>query len=309
VLGARFGGRRALVVTARAKGTGLAAERVLPLRPAAPAAARVTAEELLVADGAREARLRVVVLDRFENDTGLAPRVTAALGRVAAVEPDGAGGYAVRYVGPRVDERTDDRLALDVPGLHAEAALTLVPPRAPRGAVVSGGPLADVRGRFAGARAGLALEVEAGHAGAPAPRGVDLAARGEVDLSTRGEGPRATTGPGRGRPASAGAATFLAGLAAARDLRAGPTLFATAGAGVHLARVRPQGAGAATGAAPAGRLGVGVGFRLRGGMPFVEASVTAVGPARAGAFAAVALSAGWRFDLENTDHGHAAHRR
>ena len=287
VLGPRFDGRRAVVVTVRAPALGLVSERVLPLRPAAPAEARLSDERVLVADGAREARLSVRVLDRFENDTGLAPRVSVAVGRVAAVEADRTGGYEIRYVGPAVRERTPERLALDVTGLHAEAALTLVPPRGPRGAIVSAGALADARGRFGGLLTGFALEVDAGRVGAAAPRGVDLAARVDAELMAHGPGPGATVTPADSGETSAGgaattAATFLAGFAASHELRAGPTVFASAGVGVHLARVDAGDAGRLTGGAPAGRLGVGVGFRRRGGMPFVEASVLAVGAARRG---------------------------
>jgi len=108
---------------------------------------------------------------------------------------------------------------------------------------------------------------------------------------------------------SATAATFLAGFAASHLLSSGQTVFASAGIGLHLARVHPDGADDEVGAAPAGRLGLGVGFRRRGGMPFLEASVLAAGAARSSAFAALALSLGWRFDLENRNHGHAADRR
>jgi hypothetical protein len=302
-LGPRFAGRRALVVTARAPALGLAAERILPLRPAAPSEARVSAAEALVADGAREARLHVVVLDAYENDTGLAPRVTPALGRVAGVEPDGGGGYAIRYVGPAVEGRTADRLALEVPGLASEAEVVLVPPRGARALQVSTGPLLDARGRFGGARAGVALEVDAGRLGAAAPRGVDLAARVEVDLLGHG------AASGEGGPAAATAATFLAGFSGSHLLSSGPTVFGSLGIGLHLAHVRPDGTSEETGGAPAGRLGVGVGFRRRGGMPFLEASVLAVGEAATSGFAAVSLSLGWCFDLEARGNGHAADRR
>jgi len=313
VLGPRFGGRRALVVTASSPGGGVAAERVLPLRPAAPVVARLQSDDVLFADGAREARLRVSVLDRYDNEITVAPRVTAARGRVAAVEPDAAGGYAIRYVGPRVDGREADRLAFDVLGLEAEAPVLLAPPRGPLGAVLTVGGFSDVRGRFAGARTGLALEREGvrqdrpGSPAQPAVGDLVLSARLEVELGGYG-GLRVARGPSRGQDAFGLAATLLAGVAAARELRAGPTLFASATAGVHFARVDPAAAPPTSGFAPAGRLGLGVGWRRRSRMPFLEASILAAGPARAGAFAALALSAGLRFDLETSD-GDPAHRR
>jgi hypothetical protein len=176
------------------------------------------------------------------------------------------------------------------------------------------GPFADARGRFGGGRAGIAIEVDARRLGAASPRGIDLAARAELDLVAYGAGTSATvsTASASGGATSADAtagATFLAGFAASRELASGPTLFAATGIGLHLARVEPEGSQGFTTAAPAGRLALGVGFRRRGGMPFIEASVLGVAAGRTDANATLALSVGWRFDLENRRHGHPAHRR
>jgi hypothetical protein len=304
-----FGARRALTVTARAPTIGIAGARVLPLRPGPPAEARFTSgHDVLLADGTREASLRVAVLDRFDNRVEAVPAVAAERGQIVAVEADGEGAWRVRYRTPAVPERTEERVVARVGPVRAEADLLLVPP--PRGITllpVAGAAL-DLRGRFVAARAGLAAELAA-EAPVPLPGSVGFAWRLEADaLGFERTGPARTAlveGP-RGSPPELSSrrprtavlgATFLGGATLRRELRRGPELRASLAAGGLLARVDPAGLAPEVGLAPAARLTLGADFRLARLTPFVELSALLAGGSPAGAFTAVGLAAGARFDL------------
>jgi hypothetical protein len=290
-----FGARRAVAVTARAPLAHIAGSRTLLLVPGPAATARLEPDApVLIADGEREATLRVAVVDRFENPVPGPPEVQARRGQVVAVEAAG-GGWLVRYRAPAVAAREEERLVASLGDVAASADLLLVPPRT--GASASGwmGVALDVRGRFAAPRAGVAVELGAPLARVPAP--LELAWRVEAEALGLGRG----IAPARGRtPAvrldGVGGA-LLGGAAIHRDLRRGPHLFASATAGVLVARADRTDAAPRTGVSPAARLAAGAALPMRVGTPYLEASVLAAGHGPAGAFAAAGLSAGVTFDL------------
>jgi hypothetical protein len=272
----RFGGRREIQVTARGEAGKLYGARSLSLFPGPPAAASVE-RRVLVADGAREASLRVVVLDRHGNPVAAVPTVTAALGRVLEVAADGEGASRVRYLPPAVERRSEERLALEVGGLRSEGAVLLVPPRSQDGLIVAAGVAAGRAGAL-GPRAALAFERDA----ALAPLGLDLSWRLEAEWTSLGR--RAPGDDGAPDARTSGVGALLVGASARREL-GDVTAWASGSAGlVHEVGER--------GAAPAGRLALGLGWPQRRGMPFVEGSVLA---ADRRALPAFAVSAGVRF--------------
>lgn len=281
----RLGGRRELRVTARDE-RGLTGARALPLRPGPPAAARVE-RRVVVADGATEASLRVVVLDRHENPVDARPAVTAAHGRVIAVAPDGEEGSRVRYLPPAVGRRTEERLAVEVGGLRTEGTFLLVPPRSRNGLAVAAGGAVGRHGAL-GPRAAVALERDA----PLAPLGLALSWRVETEWTSLRR--RESEDDGRGddggrRELTSRAGALLAGASLRRELGA-VTGWASASAGVVYEASSPGDGGVA----PAGRLALGAGWPLRSFIPFLEASVLV---ADRGALPAYALSAGMRFGL------------
>jgi hypothetical protein len=301
----RFAGRKEVVVTARAEGSGVAGSRPLPLRSGAPTQARLE-DRVVVADGAREAALRIEVLDQFDNRVERTPIVTAAFGHVLDVAPSGDGaGYALRYVGPAVEGRADDVLQIDVGTVRVEGRIGLIPPRARTGLFVAAGVAAGGSRGASGRTAQLVLERDAA-----TRRGFDLAWRVEAAaLATRGEGggPLGAHPIAADAPVTAGATALLGGLSARRDLRGGPTTWASLTAGLLVGRVRADGA-LESGAAPAARLALGFGLRQRLGMPFVEVGLLAAGGRAADPLPLFTISTGVRFDLEASHADHPDRR-
>lgn len=86
------------------------------------------AGDVLVADGRREALLRVALLDRFGNEVAAEPAVAVAVGRGAVQSrPDGAG-HLVRYRPRRAREDAVHVVTVQALGLEAEARLPIVAP-------------------------------------------------------------------------------------------------------------------------------------------------------------------------------------
>jgi hypothetical protein len=299
----RFEGRREVVVAALAPGVGIAGSRALPLRPGAAASISL-GERVVVGDGERESTVDVAVLDRFDNPVAVAPKVGAELGKVVAVVPGDDGAYRVRYVGPHVHERVEDRLTVEAGGVKAEGTLVLVPPRSTVGAIASFGVAAGLSGGPVGKRFAFAVERDE-----KTRHGLELSSRVELELlafeGRAHEVVRGATDPGA--RATARVAALLAGVSARRDLRAGPTLWGTFGAGLAFSRARGAGSDD-SGVGPAARLAFGAGWRQRRMMPFLEASLLAVGQAPLEIVPAVAITGGIRFDLE-TSHGDHPDRR
>jgi hypothetical protein len=185
-----------------------------------------------------------------------------------------------------------------VNGVRAAADLLLVPPRRGVALLPEVGAVLDLRGRFRALRGGLAAELGAElPLSLPPTPSFAWRLEGETFGYTRGEGAAQ-----RGKVWLPGtvdsiAGALLAGGALHGELRRGPELWASATAGVLLARADPREAAGETGAAPAARLAVGVGHVLPFGTPFAELGLLAAGRTPAGAFAALSLSAGVRFDL------------
>jgi hypothetical protein len=274
VAGPSIGARRELRVTAAAPGVGISGSRVLPLRPGPPAAVAFARDEDVVrADGKRELRLAVAVADRHGNPVDVAPAVTAARGRIVAVEETGVpGAYDVRYLAPAVAGPTPDRLVAVAGPARASATRLLLPPEARLRLAPSLGLAVDVRGRGSGPVATIAAEVPADLAVA-LRHGLAASWRAEVgtlDLGDLG-------------------ATILGGASLARAVGGTAVLRASLAAG---AVVTNGSLGAA------GRVAIEAG-RARGTFaPFAEVSLLAASAGAPGAFAAVAIAAGLRFGVE-----------
>jgi hypothetical protein len=299
----RFEGRRELVVAALAPEIGIAGSRALRLRPAAAASATVD-ERVLVGDGKRETSLAVSVYDRFDNPVAATPAVSAELGRVLAVAEEAPGSYRVRYVGAHVEERTEDRLTIEVGSVRAEGAVVLVPPRSTVGAIAGFGVAKGLSRGPVGKRFAAAVERDE-----RVWRGFDLSSRVEVELlafeGRAREVVRGALDPEARATARVGA--LLAGVTARRDLKAGPTAWGTLSAGVAVSRARGAGADD-LGVGPSARVALGVGWRQRKMMPFLEASLVAAGDAPLRVVPAFALTGGVRFDVEKS-HGDHPDRR
>jgi hypothetical protein len=281
----RFRGRSALTVTARVPALGLSGARALPLLAGPPATARFDAPaRVLLADGAREAALRLTVADAWDNPVVLAPAVSTGAGRVVAVSAAAEPGtWLVRWVPPEVTARTGAALEAALPGVTTRTAVTLVPPRPPA-ALLAGAALGADLGR-GGAAAGVLVGAEraAGLARAPA-----LAWR--LDLLAGGH-----DGAGGARLAGA----VLAGAAWRLDLPGGADGWLAAGAGPALGvGPRPGGGGARDrGAGLAARVAAGAAWRLGRASPYAELGLTLSAGTPAGRPAAAALVAGVRLDL------------
>jgi hypothetical protein len=300
-----FGRRHEVTVTARLAATGISGARALPLRPGTPAALRIEpAAALLRADGESGGRVSVVAVDRFENPVRVeAPVAEARAGRVEGVAPDGDGAWAIAYRTPVLGARAEERLRVSAAGLTGEAGWVLLPPRARVSLLAGAGVATDVRGRFAAGGLRVAAEVPARWPGAlgSLPEGTSASWRLELD----GAGWTAEhLAPAAGAPdprvaqdVSSRAAFLLGGATLQRDFARGPQLWAALTAGVMLASAEPDGGSRETGGAPAARVGLGAGWPLRLGTPFLEASFLAAGSSPVGAFATVGLAAGVKLDL------------
>jgi hypothetical protein len=267
---ASFAGRREVRVTASLPEIGISGSRALPLRPGEPARAGFAdAEGVLRADGRRVARIRLAIADRFGNPVGGAPVVAAGLGKILGVSAAGVGAWDVSYVAPAVATPTPERLVASLGPVRAEARRVLLPPE-PRWAVApTAGVALDLRGRFEGARSGVAVE-----RAADAVDDLDLAWRAEIDVL----GARVGAVP-----------TLLAGVSASRPLGTSLVLRGSVSGGL----VAWSGH-----SAPAARVGLAAGL-MRGNVePFVEAAGLFAGRGGPGAFAALGLSAGVRLGLE-----------
>ncbi|BDG03355.1 hypothetical protein [Anaeromyxobacter oryzae] len=290
-----FGRNRSVAVSARASAARIAGSRTLLLVPGPPAAARISPDDaVLVADGEREATLRVAVVDRFENAVAGPPEVHAVRGRVVAVEAAADGEWIVRYRPPRLAARADDQVVARVGDVAATSDLLLVPPRTGIALSASAGVYGDVRGRFAAPRLGAAAELAWPVRALPASLSFAWRVEGEALTADRDGTP--ARGPRPAGSVGVGGGALLAGGALHQDLRRGH-LWASATVGALVARADPSDGAPSWGAAPAARLGVGFALPMRHGAPFLEASLLAAGPRPAGAFAAVGLSAGVTFDL------------
>jgi hypothetical protein len=280
--GPYFGGRSEVRVTASAAGIGLSGSRALPLKPGEPAVARFEAgDRVLRGDGARVEVLRMAVADRHGNPVDVTPAVTAERGKVVGISVGAPGAFDVRYVAPAVTVATRERLAATIGGVSATASPLLLAPAPGLDLAWAAGAALDLRGRFSGPRAGVAIERPVGAATA---RGLDLAWRGEVDGL---------------RLDAAGKVALLGGLGLSRALDPSAVLRASATAGALF------GAG---GASLATRLSVGVGVPGRTLKPFVEVALLAARDGAPGPFAAIGITAGMRLALERR-HGDDPHRR
>jgi len=277
--GPELGGRSEVRVTAAAEGIGLSGAGVLPLRPGPPAVARFErADGILRADGPRASLLRVSVADRHGNPVDAPPVVTAERGKVLGIARAAPGAFEVSYLAPVVTSATHERLVAAAGDARATAGPLLLPPPPRFGVSPGAGFLLDLRGRFAGPRAGIVLELPAGWSSA-LERGLDPSWRGEV------EGVSLERGAG---------VALLGGATLAREV-----LQASATAGVLLR---------SAGGALAARLSAGATARGRPLAPFVEASLLAAAGGAPGAFVAAGLAVGLRFAPERP-HGDDPHRR
>jgi hypothetical protein len=279
-----FGAHREVRVIASAAGAGLSAARALPLRPGEAAAAHfVRGRNILPADGARVARLRLAVADRHGNAIALAPVVSVDKGEVLSVTAAGPGTHEIAYRAPAVTTPTPAHFVASVGPLRTTAERVLVPPEPRRALAFSSGMVRDVRGRFSALRTSVAVE-----------RTSDLELAQSFDLSWRFEGSVLGTPDGP-------TWTLLGGASAVRGLGPSVVLRGSASAGAIVGRSL---------AGPAARLAVELaGTGRRPVAPFVEASLLAAGRGAPGTFAAATISVGVRLGLEGRAHGHDPDRR
>jgi hypothetical protein len=276
-----FGAHREVRVTAAA--AGLSAARALPLRPGEAAAAHfVRGRNVLPADGARVARLRLAVADRHGNAIALAPVVSVDKGEVLSVTAAGPGTHEIAYRAPAVTTPTPAHFVASVGPLRTTAERVLVPPEPRRALAFSSGMVRDVRGRFSALRTSVAVE-----------RTSDLELAQSFDLSWRFEGSLLGTPAGP-------TWTLLGGASAARSLGPNVVLRGSASVGAIVARSL---------AGPAARLAFELAGTGRPIDPFVEAALLGARRGAPGTFAAATISAGVRFGLEGRAHGHDPDRR
>ena len=200
----------------------------------------------------------------------------------------------------------EDRLAVAAgPAAAAGGTIVLVPPRGRLGAIagfgVAGGLLS---GGPVGQRLAAAVERDEREL-----LGFGLSSRVELELLAFGGRARelARGAEDPGARATARVAALFAAISARRDLLAGATVWSSFGAGIAFARVRGGGTDHA-GVGPAARLALGVGWRQRRTMPFLEASLVAAGASPLEIVPAVAITGGVRFDVGRS-HGHHPDRR
>ena len=105
------------------------AELELPLSPAAPARAEITAAGTTFADGQSQVEVRLAVSDGYGNTVrSIRPVLSAAPGTVSAVaERD--SGWVATYRPPLLRERGSAAIVAQVGGARAEARIELVPPQ------------------------------------------------------------------------------------------------------------------------------------------------------------------------------------
>ncbi len=265
-------GRGEAVVRATSSGAGISGTRTVPLLPDEPALARLEPSRGVLRVG-RDAVLALRVTDRGDNPVPREPVVAADRGKVVALEGAGPGTWRVRYAAPDVKAPLRARIVASLGAAQAIAEPILLPRRPFATIVASGGAARDARGRFSGARGGVAVELTA-DAGPRLPLGLELAWRGELELTRVGAGP---------------ATAVLAGVSASRPL--GPTLVLRASTSAGALAV----AGATV---PAARLSVDAELERRGAAPFVEAALLAAPEGAPGTFMAVTVSAGIRLGVE-----------
>jgi hypothetical protein len=262
------------VVRASAPALGISGARALALRPEAAATGRFDRQRLVRGDGKTEVALRVEIADRFGNPVSAVPEVSAKRGTVVAVAERGRGAFEVRYLPPEVEHPVRE----SVVARSGAARATLEPviaPRAPAVRLEIAGGLADGLGSFNTAiAASVAAERPADFA--PALRlGLESALRVEAGvLGLSG----ATLG------------TLLAGGSVRRPWSHDFSFTASAGLGVAF------GGGELS---PAGRAAFSLDYGPGRVKPFGEISVLGARSASTGTFAALGLSAGVRFGLED----------
>jgi hypothetical protein len=294
----RFGGRQAVVVSARASTVGISGSRALPLQPG-PAGSAVFSPDrgVVLADGRAEKLFTLAVRDRFENPVPGRPTLSAARGSVLAVDSAGPGSWRVRYRPRAVTARTEERLVAEVGGARGEAELLLVPPGRGASVLAAVGVALAPSGSRAGPRLGLAGELP-WPAAVRLPRDLSAAWRLELEGVILGRERRVGRGPAERTVGDGdGALALLAGAAVRRELRRGPELWGSFTAGVLLGTAKDDLGRTERGAAPALRLGLGAGLPIGHATPFLEAAVLGAVHTPFGGLVALQLSAGIRMDL------------
>ncbi len=265
-------GRTQAVVRASIGDAGVSATRTLPLVPGAPARARFGGGGAV--RSATEAVLTLDVEDAGGNPVAPVPVVTAASGKIVAVDRAGPGTWRVRWLAPAVDLPSRGRIDASSGGARTVLEPVLLPPRPAASFFASGGAVRDLRGGGWGATAALAFDFPV-HPSWHVPAGLELATRLEVE--------GAALRPGTG-------VAILGGGSASRVLGPSVVVRASASGGAWLT--------SSAGGAPAARLGVGAGLERRGIAPFLEAAILGAAGGTDGPFAAITVSAGIRLGVE-----------
>jgi hypothetical protein len=282
---AGFGGRRELIVSARAPSSGISGARTLTLVPAPAATVTLSPDRgVYRADGRTEVELALAVRDRFGNPVWGVPRVSSGHGQITRLAPSAPGDWRVSYRPEPVRGRVSDVVAAELGPVRGEADVLLVPPLRPGGLLVSAGALGFGNGSAGGLSLGAGVELPVPEAWTLPP---SLRAGWRLDaLGLAGGGGDRGLG-------------ILAGAVVRGEVRHGPEWFASATAGAWLGVAGRSGR---AGAAPALRLAMGAALPVRNGAPFVEVGLLGAGRTPLDGTAAVQLSVGYRWDLPGAGH-------
>jgi hypothetical protein len=306
-LPSRREGHAEAAVTARSGA--LEARAAIALRPGAAAAVEVAARgEPIVADGRREARLAVRLLDRYGNGvSGIVPALSGTPAGALAAEPDGAGGWTVRYRPKRARAAGTAVVRVGAAGLQREITIALVEPERRLDLATRLGVA------FASGGRAVPIGVEAtwwtGALGGRLGVGLDVGtfALSRSDLVGSGAEAIDVSGSARFVPLLAMAAwrgTTPAGPPRWLSAAAGLPWWVSAGAGLaHVSsRVRAEGQPALDAAGVTAALGAAaaLGKRFGHGLPFIEARLGWHGDpgfdALGGALTTFTLSIGYRHE-------------
>jgi hypothetical protein len=270
----------------------------LPLVPGEAEDVRVDAPPTIVADGRRDAVVHVAVVDRFGNAVAApAPVVAAELGEVGAPAAGTAGGWTYRYRPRRHESDARETVRATAGPIAGSASIDLA--RAPRrltvaprvGLVAAAGrvtPLAELAATaWRGEGGALELGVSASWFALARSEPIAVAATA-LPFRARADFLSVLATAGWRRPLGGGAHGWISGGAGATRVVGS----AAAGSGPTVKTA---------GVAAMGQLGLGIGLRALGGLPFAEVRVayhldpdveTFVGP-----LLATSLCLGYRFDV------------
>ncbi|HET6440184.1 MAG TPA: hypothetical protein VFG59_19125 [Anaeromyxobacter sp.] len=285
----RFFGKDQVTVRARAAATGVTAVQPVSLISAGASRAVLSPARILArADGRAEVVLRLSLWDRFGNPANGAPAVGATVGPTPRLELLQPGEWALHYRGDPVAVPTPARVSAELGAASASSDLLLLPaPSAQTAFLASAGALALLSAHSFGGQFLAAVEL-------PLPEVIPLRADQALGFRLELMGLGASREVAAGREAGWGAA-LLAGPVL-KGLLPGARWFASSTLGVMVGEAHPPDRSARGGAALAARLALGVAMPVGRSAPYLELGFLGAGRTPMGAFGALTLSLGARFD-------------